>query len=137
MQIEFLQEGSADCPLIRIYGTNPAEFSLLLRAVQPLAKFEGEKCSLHELPGFHSVSSCELNMVASGRNEGVHRLRNLLKFTWVLTPTGLATVAGFIEPFTTKPKQEIFQWLSGVEAGQGFDVGSIAVLISYSADGSW
>ncbi len=136
MKIEFLEEGSADCPLIRIYGTDPAEFSSLLNAVKELASAEGKNCSVHELPGFHTVSNYTLSIISSSKDKGVRRISGT-SFVWVLTPAKWLLVAGLIEPFALSPRDETYQWLSGNEARHGLNLASISVLLSCSRDGHW
>jgi hypothetical protein len=137
MKIEFLEEGARDCPLIRIYGVELAEFNLLLREVQEIAAGRIEACSLHALPSFHSVSNCALTMVSASHDEGVSRVDGKQEFTWTLTPQRWSLAAGLIEPFADEARSGAFQWLTGSEALCGLDVGEIAVLLSCSVDGRW
>jgi len=55
LNIEFLEDGSDDCPLIRIYGTDPTGFSSFHGVAQQLAHTQGSSFMFHALPGFHGV----------------------------------------------------------------------------------
>ena len=118
MDIEFLKEGSADCPLVRIYGTNPQEFSSLADAIKELARAVGNECAVHELPNFHGVSNCTLSVISSSKDEGVRQLSGT-SFVWALSPSKWLLVADLIEPFSGRACDGLHQWLSGPEARYG------------------
>jgi hypothetical protein len=62
MKIEYLHEGSADCPLIRVYGDDAAAAAELHRAIGRLADGTATQVAAHELPGFQSVGGCALTL---------------------------------------------------------------------------
>ena len=136
MDIEFLKEGSADCPLVRIYGTDQKEFSTLLAAAKELATAEGKSRAAHEFPDFRPVSNCTLSLISASTDEGVRQIADM-SFVWALTPAKWLLVAGLIEPFTLKPCDGSYQWLSGKEARHGLNRGPISILLSCSQDGHW
>ena len=65
MKIEFLESGSADCPLIRIYGNEPEVCKQLQRTFEQLANGSIEEVSLTDLPGVEPLGGCCL--MAQGR----------------------------------------------------------------------
>lgn len=136
MQIDFLEEGSADCPLIRLYGVEASQFAILHETILRLASSAQKECSLHEVPGFHALS-CRLKLISSSSNAGVQRVGQNLVFEWSLTPAQWFVVAGLVEPFAQRVEQGRYQWLSGKEARHGLDLGDISMLLSCSTDGSW
>jgi hypothetical protein len=136
VKVEYLENGSPDCPLIRIYGTDKAEFSALRDVSRQLAGGKGTALSVNDTPGFYSVGGCELEMVSSSRDAGVKQVGKA-RFIWELTPSSWSVVAGLIEPFTRDLTGEGHQWLSGKEARYGLAIGVIAVLISNSPQGRW
>jgi hypothetical protein len=135
MNVDFLEEGSMDCPLIRIYGANTSEFSLLHRSVQQLAGAEDTSCPIHKLPGFYS--DCRLTAFSSAVDIGIRKIGKELIFDWTLTPNKWSFIAGFLEPFALGSGVGAFQWLSGKEARQGLDGGEISLLVINSDDGRW
>ena len=80
MQIEFLEEGSEDCPLIRLYGIESRQFAILHETILRLASGAQEKCLLHEVPSFRALSGCRLKLVSSSSNAGVQRIGRNLDF---------------------------------------------------------
>jgi hypothetical protein len=126
MKIEYLADGSADCPMIRIYGGQSAAFLNLLRVFEQLACGVVKVVAIHDLPGFEAVNGCVLTAKAGTRDAGVRMLGADNRFKWVLTPETWDNVAGLTEPFCKSAGG--FQWLNGV-------VSDVAVLIS--GDGSW
>ncbi|MCC6983940.1 MAG: hypothetical protein IT535_11765 [Bauldia sp.] len=137
MNLEFLEEGSEDCPLIRLYGTVPAEFVSLHREIRRLATGEVERVSVDRLPGFRSVDGCELTMVSSPRDIGVHRRQGTPSFEWQLTPSMWDIAGDFIDPFARDLEVGRYQWLAGRQGGSGLNVGKIAVLMSATESGEW
>jgi hypothetical protein len=137
VQIDFLEEGSEDCPLIRLYGVEASQFAILHEAILSLATGAQEECPLHEVPGFRALSGCKLKLLLSSADAGIRRIGRNLDFEWRLTPTRWFVVAGLVEPFAQRVDQGSSQWLSGKEARHGLDLGDISVLLSCSVDGRW
>jgi hypothetical protein len=136
MKIEYLEKGSPDCPLIRLFGTDSSEFRALHEAFLRLASGAVKTCELQKIAGLRAVSDCTHILEASARNEGVSQsIAN--EFRWKLTREMWRIAAGLTEPFVSDPQADAFQWLGGPEARHGLDVGGIAVLTSHSADGRW
>jgi hypothetical protein len=129
MKIEFLESGSADCPLIRIYGNEPEVCQQLQRTFEQLANGSIEEVSLTDLPGVEPLGGCCLIAQAGRRDRGiVCKGRNV--FHWVLTPATWDNVAGLIEPFCGTEAGG-YQWLNQVPASEA------CVLVSTSRWGCW
>lgn len=139
MKMEYIQDGSSDCPLIRIFGTEPQGFSQLVRLFRELSSDTVLHVAVHKLPDFETVGGCTLTVAVGQRDEGVRQLGSGQDFEWVLTPSRWETVADLTEPFSiSKPRDShIHQWLAGKEARFGLDDSEISVLISNSKDGRW
>ena len=135
MQIDFLEEGSEDCPLIRLYGVEPSQFATLHEAILRLVTGAQEECLLHDVPGFRAL--CKLKLISASSDAGVRRIGQNPDFAWRLTPALWFVVAGLVEPFAQRVDQGSYQWLSGKEARHGLELGDISVLLSCSVDGSW
>jgi len=120
VKIEFLENGSDDCPLIRIYGYKHDVCLRIKRVFEQLAQGVTRELSLSDLKGVESVDGCRFIAKAGKRDRGVlHDERNV--FEWVLTPSTWDNVAGLIEPFCI-PGKGGYQWLH--------QTGDIGVLIS-------
>jgi hypothetical protein len=137
MKLEFLENGSPDCPLIRIYGTQPTDFASLLHALRPLAEADGRCCAIDEVSGFQPLDGCSLTAFSCSQTAGVHRDDEALRFEWKLTPAKWLIVAGLVSPFAQGFLDGRHQWLSGREAAFGLELGEIGVVLSCSGDGRW
>ena len=58
MKLEYFADGSADCPLIRLYNFTTAEAAQLLASVTDLASGGAERIDVHGLPYVESVGGC-------------------------------------------------------------------------------
>lgn len=125
MKLEFVREGSPDCPLLRLYDFDPAEARQLQHAVLRLVRQSDEMIALHQQPGIQPVAGCELTLLRADNVQGVRETAPG-KFEWLYSIDGWLEIAGLIQPFCQDDAVG-FQWLSRI--------GKIAVLLS--RDGSW
>ena len=125
MKLEFLESGSPDCPLIRLYEFNSKEAYDLRRIALQLAKGREQNVSLHEQPAVIPIGGYELTLHQGEKDKGVKQVAPL-KFTWVLTKSGWLNVGGLIRPFS-RGNLGGFQWLSSK--------GGIQIILS--PDGCW
>jgi hypothetical protein len=125
MKLEFLESGSSDCPLIRLYEFDPKEANRLRCIAIHLAEAREQTVLFHEQPGVISIDGCQLTLQLGDKDGGASEL-GPNKFKWVLSKAGWFQVAGLIRPFT-RTDSSGFQWLS--------DGGQIQVLLSH--DGHW
>jgi hypothetical protein len=109
MKIEYLEDGSPDCPLIRIYGSDGTGLRHLRAAIRDLISGAKDSIALHQLPGFEAVDGCELTLrvASTARQKGVHQQTGALDFEWALSLPDWDTVAELIPPFIERG----FQWL--------------------------
>jgi|SRR5579872_3204511 len=129
MKIDYLENGSTDWPLIRIYGDEPEFCAQLLRAFEQLANGEVKEVSLTGLPGAEPLGNCTLIAQTFKLDRGiVHKHGNI--FYWMLTSASWDNVAALIEPFCL-PETNGFQWLDQVAASDA------RVLVSKSPHGRW
>lgn len=126
MKIEFLESGSADCPLIRIFGEEPDTCLRLKQIFEQLAEGAIQQYSLCDSLGIEPVN-CRLIAKTGKRDRGVLRDEGDV-FEWILTASTWDNVVGLIEPFC-KPRDggHGFQWLE--------QAGDIRVVVS--SDGDW
>jgi hypothetical protein len=127
VKVEFLESGSDDCPLIRIYGGKPDVFQQVRRAFEQLAHGDVEEVSLTDLPGIQPLGGCCLIAQASRRDRGIVRSAGNV-FHWALTPATWNNVASLIEPFCCSSACG-YQWLEQAP------VSEVRVLVS--TDGCW
>ena len=126
MKLDYLHEGSSECPLLRLHDFTPAEAQQLYRVLRSLATGKLTESPIHALPFVEAVA-CQLTCrIASS----VPRLRHADadSWEWSATQATWRQVAGLVAPFARGASG--FQWLNA--DGHPDDP---AVLIS--ADGHW
>lgn len=138
MRVEFIESGSSDCPLIRIYGTTAGEFERLQRACEDLANGSADSFSVQNLLGFEAVDDCSLIFAAGPQDKGtMRRSQKEPHFELVLMRKRWNLVAGLLEPFAQHPLGSYHQWLSGKEAIGELSNSKISVVISSHQYGAW
>ena len=125
MRLEYVPDGSPDCPLIRLYDFIPAEAARLGAAVAELAAERAARVAVHQLFGVAAVGGCELVFRTRGWDQAVIRV-GPAAFECGFTPGTWDNVAGLIEPFAAGSGG--YQWLAGVPS-------EAALLLS--ASGQW
>jgi hypothetical protein len=110
MKLEFLPDGSDDCPLVRLYDFSAVEVVSLVTAISGLADGTTTTCLVHELMGVEPVSACRLLLRVWSLDLGMVRLPGPAAFGCVLTPDTWLNVVGLVEPFVAGGSG--FQWLS-------------------------
>jgi len=85
MKLEFLAEGSQDCPLIRLYAFDVGEAVQLRKLFRSLSTGSRQAVALHEEPGTEPVGGCRLDLHLGKGDSGVVP-KGLLKFECILTP---------------------------------------------------
>ena len=128
MKLEYLADGSPDCPLIRLYDFIPAEAGQLLTAMIALATGTAERVDVHELPFVEPVGECRLALVRRSRDQAITRGPGPREFQCGFTAGTWDNIAGLLEPFAEDAGG--CQWLAGIP-------GETAFLLSASASGQW
>src|SRR5882762_3408035 len=98
MKIEFLADGSQDCPLIRLYDFEYEGAVGLLQVFISLSNGGRDLIQLDHEPGFESVGGCRLTLRLGKRDLGVVE-RARAEFDCVLTQEGWDDIAARLEPF--------------------------------------
>lgn len=129
MKLEYLPEGSQDCPLIRIYGADLGAVAHLLKAFKALGLSQGAECAIHELPGMESVDGCELFARVGKEDKGAMRLEGHNIFDWVLSAETWLQVEGLTEPFAKATTARLHQWLD--------ESSDVSILITNAENGAW
>jgi hypothetical protein len=129
MKLEYLAEGSPDCPLIRLYEFDPVEATRLREAFRCLADGSRKDIPLHEEWWVKSVAGCHLDLRLGAKDLGiVERLPS--KFECVLTAEVWLEMVRLTETFcapSDDPSRDAFQWLN--------EDGEVSLLLSPS--GRW
>lgn len=109
MKLEYLPEGSDDCPLIRIYEGTIREYKDLVVGIEKLANNTQLSFFVNELSGYIPIDGIKLEFIVSDTNKGVKRVSRK-NFTCSLTREGWLKVKELVEPFLNERKNR-FQWL--------------------------
>jgi hypothetical protein len=126
MKLEFLADGSKDCPLIRLYRFTQAEVERLHRLVGHMAAGDLERIATHDLPFVEAIENCELEFVVTRWDQAIAGDVNRNRFSCGFTAGTWDNVAGLMEPFMDGARG--FQWLAGLPGGTH-------LLLTYS--GQW
>jgi hypothetical protein len=87
MKLEFLESGSPDCPLIRLYEFDAKQAYSLRRITLQLARGRDQTVALHQQRGVTPVRGCQLTLSLGEKDQGAVETAPL-KFKWVLTKSG-------------------------------------------------
>jgi hypothetical protein len=110
VKLEYLPDGSPDCPLIRLFEFDQSEAQRLRQLVKSLIAGDRQDVALQYEEWVKPVGECCLNLRRGNRNQGV-RQAQALKFDCVLTPDGWSNVEALLEPFC-ESNTPGFQWLT-------------------------
>lgn len=110
MKLEYLAQGSPDCPLIRLYEFDTTGAKRLREAFRSLADGSRQDIPLHEEWWVESIAGCHLDLRLGERDLGVvERLPS--KFECVETPDSWLEIAAKVDPFCAGQSAENFAWL--------------------------
>ena len=109
MKLEYLESGSQDCPLIRLYEFEPSEASLLRDAFGRLADGAVDDIDLAAEPYVMSIAKCRLRLCRGKRNTGIKRSKD--GFECVLSSEGWLEARDKTTPFC-KAGHVGYQWLN-------------------------
>jgi hypothetical protein len=126
MKLQFLADGSPDCPLIRLYDFQAAESVRLKTLFERLANGSLGYVSLHQQPGIEPIDGCQLNLHVGKRDTGIVQTAGSF-FECSLSPERWSDVAALAEPFCEAARPNSYQWLN--------EDGEISLLLS--PDGKW
>jgi hypothetical protein len=125
MKLEFLPDGSPDCPLIRLYSFVHPEVLRLREIANKLATGEMREIALHDEAGLEPINSCQLSLRLGKRDQCIVQ-NGPQSFDCILPEEGWLDMSSLLEPFCENPATG-FQWL--------VDKGPISLLISNN--GTW
>jgi hypothetical protein len=121
VKLDYLKEGSDDCPFIRLYEFRSAEIHRLRRLFESLASGAAEHLVLDEI---ESMDGTRLTFTRAARDRGVVQ-NGPQAFDVVLTSEGWQRCIELLEPFCEPSRG--YQWLCE-------DVGRIRLLLSPTGD---
>jgi hypothetical protein len=125
MKLEFLFEGSSDCPLVRLYDYRPGEVEQLRQACRDLADGRIREFVLHDQPWIEPVVGCQFIWQINEKDIGVKLPARGNPLVLLFSVEAWLEVEGKLLPFTKDSKG--FNWLT--------NEGDVNVLIS--PNGTW
>jgi hypothetical protein len=75
MRLEYLPDGSRDCPLIRLYRFERADVQQLRDLVRALSNGSRDNVALHEEPNVQPVGRCGLHLRLGVEDRGIRHDR--------------------------------------------------------------
>lgn len=125
MKIDYLKEGSRDCPLIRLTAFQNEEIVQLCSLCSALALGVARNIHLQNYSWVELIGGIELVLRRANTDKGIQEPDMGYQFTLDLTAEAWLEIEGKLEPFIKD--RTGYQWLS--------EQGPISLLIS--ANGSW
>ena len=125
MKLDYLKDGSDDCPLIRLYEFEGEELRRLRDCFEKLAEGRVACVRLQDVTPIRSVDGTQLTFSRATRDCGVMR-HGEHNFDVVLTPDGWQRCSELIGPRCQSSQG--YQWLWD-------DIGGIRILLSHN--GAW
>jgi hypothetical protein len=126
MRLEFLPDGSPDCPLLRLYHFTPAEARQLHGNLAALVTGTAESVAVHNLPFVEAFADTQLTCRATTWDQSLTRDASTGEFECGFTPETWDNISGLIEPFMRGAAG--YQWLATVPSEVG---------LLLSVDGHW
>jgi len=126
MKIEYLHEGSPDCPLIRIFDFTTSEVLLLKEHIHDLSCDSAHTFAIHDMPGVNAIGALRFTFTVGNRDVGVKG--RMPDFRCEFTPSRWGEIEELINPFVVSPSMGCFQWLD--------DSGEVTLLLSPGNGGS-
>ena len=126
MKLEYVADGSPECPLIRLYDFNPADAQRLREAFRSIADGSQQVLPLHEEWWMEPVEGCQLTLRSGPRDLGVVP-RLPMRFDCVLGTQSWRAIIDVMEPFCVSSELSTHEWLNRH--------GEISLLLS--VNGGW
>lgn len=128
MRLDYIPDGSADSPLIRLFDFTTPEAGQLMSAIADLVEGRREQITVESLGCVESVAGCKLKFQVRFWDQGVLNI-GPAAFEYNLTTDAWEEVMSLIEPFANSTATGTgYQWLD-----QG--PGEARLLLSHS--GEW
>jgi hypothetical protein len=125
MKVEFLEEGSPDCPLLRLFDYRTDEVKRLCEVCDQLAEGKRVEFVLHDQPWVEAIRGCRFLWRISKKDVGVRLPAPGEPFVLEFSDEVWREVQDKLRPFADGSGG--FQWLT--------NEGDVNVLISFS--GLW
>ena len=126
MYLEFLPDGSIDCPLLIFSPSVPGEAEQLYQALRGIISVSETLVDIDALPFISPVDGCKLSAQVGEQNLGLVLSDTKNHFNWKLTRQSWKDVLGLLYPFTLQDRHDDrytrYQWLD--------ETSNISVLIS-------
>lgn len=135
VNIEFLADGAAETPLIRVYGIEIAPLATLEQALRSLADGHREIVDLADLDGFRPINAT-LALIVGRKSLGIRLPADGRAFQWITTRDAFDDAAELVAALREPPIGG-FQWLLG-NGGMGWQSsGEVGLVVSMSEQGAW
>ena len=136
MIIEYLDTGSPDCPLVRMFDASGENLKRLSDIFRTLANSEVNEFEIStEEPIFLLIGLKKLIM-SNASDSGATVISQVAK--WHLSKANWNRAATIVDEIIDAPADQIvYNWLSGGNAVMPFPQGGVTILVSRTATGVW
>ena len=111
MKMEFLPDGSLDCPLIGLYDFDTKQACHLHSLILQLANGTVNEVSLHEAFWMEAIDGCSLILLVADTDQGIIWVAESGNFFCNLRFCSWASVAELVSNFCVSSVPGTFQWL--------------------------
>lgn len=113
LKVDFFADGSEDCPILQISGTNLETSRELFHAIRPMRDSLVGSFALHEVQGFEDCGNPEFIFAMSGTDIGVERCPQTEGFRCSLSFEGWTLVEDLLASFCRRNSTATgYQWLN-------------------------
>jgi hypothetical protein len=127
VNIDYLENSSDDCPIIRVYGNEPDSVRLLMKCIADMVNGKIKSKCLNDIKGFKSINGCKLDIEVSSLNKGVIKTSSN-SFICQLSKDGWQEAYELLEPLS-EDSGTGYQWIN--------ESNEISFLVSRHANGQW
>jgi hypothetical protein len=137
MFIEYLESGSDDCPLIRIFGEGPQAVETLAMQLQAFGEESGTNLlEVEKLPGMISIDGFHLTIVKTAEKSKAQSEGTAGSVVWRLPAASVLEVAELLASLGNT-KCSGYQWVSGKEARGCLGHAGIGIVVTTDSLGRW
>lgn len=117
MQLEYLPDGSEDCPLIRLFEFTVGELGQFCALLETCSSSPvGSKVPLHSQPYVTPMGGCTLVLSVGARSLGLRRTGGPADFTCTLDAESWMEARERAETLLPRVAEDGYQWLCDGEA---------------------
>lgn len=128
MKIDYLPDGSPDCPIIRFFDFTAEEASALMERFRSLSMTGSPSFSTKDLPFVRSLDETTIEFLVNAQDVGLLSAGDRV-FHCIGSAAMYREMTELMEPFSKDIDPNTFQWIN--------ELSDISLLLTSSKNGSW